>query len=109
MILRRFIPNALELGAANAHDRHPDFIMKLRITFHCSARLRRPIDDAKSRAWIVERGSLRRSLSISTRRAAPLSHRSAAVKRTIATRTPPPKGHRAILGAFRKSVAANGA
>jgi hypothetical protein len=25
---------ALELAAANAHDRHPDFIMKLRITFH---------------------------------------------------------------------------
>jgi hypothetical protein len=34
VILRRFIPNALELAAANAHDRHPDFIMKLRITFH---------------------------------------------------------------------------
>ena len=34
MILRRVIPNALELAATNAHDRHPDFIMKLRITFH---------------------------------------------------------------------------
>ncbi len=34
VILRRFIPNALELAAANAHDRRPDFIMKLRITFH---------------------------------------------------------------------------
>ena len=34
VILRRFSPNALELAAANAHDRHPDFIMKLRITFH---------------------------------------------------------------------------
>jgi len=34
VILRRFIPNALELAAANAHDRHPDFIMKRRITFH---------------------------------------------------------------------------
>ena len=34
VILRRLIPNALELTAANAHDRHPDFIMKLRITFH---------------------------------------------------------------------------
>ena len=34
VILRWFIPNALELAAANAHDRHPDFIMKLRITFH---------------------------------------------------------------------------
>ena len=34
MILRRFVPNALELAAANAHDRHPGFIMKLRITFH---------------------------------------------------------------------------
>jgi LmbE family N-acetylglucosaminyl deacetylase len=34
VILRRFIPNALELAAANAHDRHPDFIMKFRITFH---------------------------------------------------------------------------
>ena len=34
MILRGLIPNALELTAANPHDRHPDFIMKLRITFH---------------------------------------------------------------------------
>src|SRR6266545_7055008 len=34
VILRRLIPNALELAAANAHDRHPDFIIKLRITFH---------------------------------------------------------------------------
>ena len=34
VILRRFIPNAFELATANAHDRHPDFIMKLRITFH---------------------------------------------------------------------------
>jgi hypothetical protein len=34
MILRRLIPNALELAAANAHDRHPDFIMKLWITVH---------------------------------------------------------------------------
>ena len=34
VVLRWFIPNALELAAANAHDRHPDFIMKLRITFH---------------------------------------------------------------------------
>ena len=34
VILRWFIPNALELAAANAHDRHPDFIMKRRITFH---------------------------------------------------------------------------
>ena len=34
MVLGRLIPNALELTAANAHDRHPDFIMKLRITFH---------------------------------------------------------------------------
>src|SRR5260370_14484485 len=37
VILRRFIPNALELAV-------------------CSARLRRPIDDANGRAWIVERG-----------------------------------------------------
>src|SRR5258708_29014016 len=34
VILRWFIPNALELAAANAHDRHPDFIVKRRITFH---------------------------------------------------------------------------
>src|SRR5216684_7325457 len=34
VILRWFIPNALELAATNAHDRRPDFIMKLRITFH---------------------------------------------------------------------------
>ena len=34
VILRRFIPNALELAAANAHDRDRDFIMKLRVTFH---------------------------------------------------------------------------
>ncbi len=34
VILRRFIPNACELSGANAHDWHPDFVMKLRITFH---------------------------------------------------------------------------
>src|SRR5258705_2884130 len=34
VILRWFIPNALELAAADAHERHPDFIVKLRITFH---------------------------------------------------------------------------
>ncbi len=34
VILRRFILNALELAAANAHDRRPDFIVKLRIDFH---------------------------------------------------------------------------
>ena len=34
VVLRWFIPNALELAAANAHDRHPDSIMKLRIIFH---------------------------------------------------------------------------
>ena len=34
VILRRLIPNALELAAANPHDRYPDFIMKLRIAFH---------------------------------------------------------------------------
>jgi hypothetical protein len=28
MILRRLIPNALELAAANGHDRRADFIMK---------------------------------------------------------------------------------
>ena len=42
MILRRFIPNALELAAANAHDRHPDFIMKLRITFHLQRAAKAP-------------------------------------------------------------------
>ena len=32
-------PNALELAAADAHDWHPDFIMKRWITFHlqCAA------------------------------------------------------------------------
>ncbi len=34
VILRRFIPNACELSGANAHNWHPDFILKLRITFH---------------------------------------------------------------------------
>ena len=34
VILRRFSANALKLSAANAHDRHPNFIMILRITFH---------------------------------------------------------------------------
>jgi hypothetical protein len=29
VILRRFSPNTLELAAANAHDRHPDFISRL--------------------------------------------------------------------------------
>ena len=55
MILRRLIPNALELATTKAHDRHSDFIMKFWITVHGSAPLRRPIDDAKCRAWIVER------------------------------------------------------
>jgi hypothetical protein len=36
--------------------RHPDFIMKLRITFHPWRAAWVPIDDAKGRAWIVERG-----------------------------------------------------
>jgi hypothetical protein len=43
--LRRLVSNALELAAAYAHDRHPDFIMKLRITFHLQRALRRPIFD----------------------------------------------------------------
>jgi hypothetical protein len=34
MILRRPVSNAFELAAAYAHHRHPDFIMKLRMTFH---------------------------------------------------------------------------
>ena len=34
VILRRHSPNALELAAANADDRHPYFIVKLRITLH---------------------------------------------------------------------------
>jgi hypothetical protein len=34
VILRRLIPDALELVATNAHDGCPDFILKLRITFH---------------------------------------------------------------------------
>ena len=32
--LRRHSPNALKLAAANADDRHSDFIVKLRITLH---------------------------------------------------------------------------
>jgi hypothetical protein len=34
VILRRFVPNALELATANAHDRHPDCIMKLWTILH---------------------------------------------------------------------------
>jgi hypothetical protein len=34
VILRRFIANALKLAATNAHDWHPDFVMKLRTTSH---------------------------------------------------------------------------
>ena len=34
VILRRYSPNALKLAAANADDRHSDFIVKLRITLH---------------------------------------------------------------------------
>jgi len=34
VILWWLIPNALELAAANADDRYPDFIMKLQITFY---------------------------------------------------------------------------
>jgi hypothetical protein len=64
VILRRLSPNALKLTAANADDRHPNFIVKLRITLHPQrARLRRPIDDAKCRAWIAERGLDRHSVS----------------------------------------------
>src|SRR6266849_4844774 len=52
VILRRFIPNSLELAAANAHDRHPDFIMKLWITFHLQRAERgldqHPVSDAPS-------------------------------------------------------------
>src|SRR5205814_8274774 len=36
------IPNALELVAANAHDRHADFIVKLRITFHLQCAVQAP-------------------------------------------------------------------
>jgi hypothetical protein len=34
VILRRLIPYALELVATNADHWHPDFVMKLWITFH---------------------------------------------------------------------------
>ena len=34
VILRRLIPDALELVAANADHLHPEFVMKLWITFH---------------------------------------------------------------------------
>src|SRR5271168_3912707 len=34
VILRRFVADALELVTTNAHDWRPDFILKLRITFH---------------------------------------------------------------------------
>jgi hypothetical protein len=34
VILRRLIPDALELVATNADHWHPDFVMKLWITFH---------------------------------------------------------------------------
>jgi hypothetical protein len=47
VILRRLLPNALELAAANAHDRCTDFIMKLRITFHLQRAA--PINDARAR------------------------------------------------------------
>src|SRR5260221_11469420 len=40
VILRRLIPNTFELAAADAHDGHPDFIMKLRITFHLQRAVR---------------------------------------------------------------------
>jgi hypothetical protein len=45
VILRRLLANALELAAANAHDRRADFIMKLRITFHLQRAA--PINDAR--------------------------------------------------------------
>ena len=50
VILRRLVPDALELAAANAHDRRADF----RITFFCTPRLGRAIDDVKRCAWILE-------------------------------------------------------
>lgn len=34
VILRRFVSNARELATANAHDRRPYRVMKLRVTFH---------------------------------------------------------------------------
>jgi hypothetical protein len=39
VILRRLVSNTLELAAANAHHRHPAFIMKLRMTFHLQCTL----------------------------------------------------------------------
>jgi hypothetical protein len=50
VILRRLSPNALKLTAANMDDRHPNLIVKLRITCICSARLRCSIDEARCRA-----------------------------------------------------------
>ena len=38
VILRRLIPNALELAAANAHDRDPDFIYETSDNFPSAAR-----------------------------------------------------------------------
>ena len=77
MILRRLIPNALELAAANAHDRHPDFIMKLWITVHVqrAAYAHRPMTQS------FVRGSSSEG-STSSRQAAPFSHHSIAVRPT---------------------------
>ena len=64
VILRRLSPNALKLPAADADDRHPNFIVKLRITLHLQrTALKRPIDDANCRARIAQRGPDERSVS----------------------------------------------
>ena len=62
VILRRLIPNALELAAANAHDRRADFIMKLGITFHLQRVVYRKVP-----IWIVERGLDQQLFSHATR------------------------------------------
>ena len=68
VILRRPVSNALELAAAYAHDRHPDFIMKLRITFHLQRALRRPIVDVPSPSLGLSSDPLPRSIEPSVQR-----------------------------------------
>jgi hypothetical protein len=60
--LRRLIPNALELAAANAHDRRPDFIMKLRITFHLQLATRpSAVSPTTGEGWKLMHRQARRS------------------------------------------------
>jgi hypothetical protein len=77
VILRWFIPNALELAAVNAHDRHPELHYETSDDFPSEARGL----GTRSMMQSAVHGSSNEG-SIRTRWAAPPSRRLVAVKRT---------------------------